>query len=78
MTGYELAPEQFDGLVRMASRHHRKQIADWLSLTVHLRRGEVSFRSSDGSEVPLQEVYRRCQADCDVRRWAYNLYMHYR
>ncbi len=77
MTGYELTLGEFAALVETASRHHRKQIAGWLSLTAHARRGEVCFRGPDGVELPLQEVHRRCQVDDQIRRWAYNLYMNY-
>ncbi len=77
MTGYELTLADFEYLVGVASRHHRKQIAGWLSLTVGVRRDKVFFRGSDGVVVPFQEVHRRCQADDQIRRWAYNLYMNY-
>lgn len=78
MTGYELSPEDFAFLVGMASRHHRKQIAESLGLTVHVRRGEVFFRCPDGAEVAWTEAHRRSQADDQVRRETYNLSMHYR
>lgn len=78
MTGYEVSPDDFAFLVEMASRHHRKQIAESLGLTIHFRRGEVFFRGPDGGEVPWMEAYRRSQADDQIRRETYNLSMHYR
>jgi hypothetical protein len=75
---YELTPDYFADLIRLASRHHRKQIAEMLSLTAHTRRGTAYLRGPDGAEVPAAEAYRRSQADDQVRRWVYNLWMHYR
>ena len=77
MTGDELLPNQLTYLVKVASRHHRNQIAGWVSLTAHTRRGEPYFRDVEGAEVPFAEVCELLQADNEVRRWTYNLYMHY-
>jgi hypothetical protein len=77
MTEYAINPEDFACLVEAASRHHRKQIAVSLGLTVHVRRGEVFFRGSDGAIVPLEEAHRRSQADAQVKRETYNLFMHH-
>lgn len=77
MAGYRITVEDFALLVRGTTRYRRKEIAGWLSLTAHTRRGEVFFRGPDGVEVPLQEVHRQVQADAQLRRWAYNLHMHF-
>jgi hypothetical protein len=77
MTGHELAPMDFAILLRVASRHHRQQIAGWLSLTAHTRRGQVCLRDAEGAEGPLAEAQRASQADVQVQRRAYNLFMHY-
>jgi hypothetical protein len=77
MSGYALRREDFAYVVEVASRHHRKQIAGSLGLTVHVRRGEVFFRGPDGAEVPLEEAHRRSQAEAQIQREIYNLFMHY-
>ncbi len=77
MTGYELSPDKLAYLVKVASRHHRKQIAGWLSLSAHTRRGETYFLDSKGAEVPIAIVCRSLQAKHQVQQWAYNLFMNY-
>ena len=77
LIGNELSLQQFTFLVEVASRHHRKQIAGWVSLTAHTRAGRVYFKASDGHHVLVDEVHRACKADDEVQRWAYTLYMHY-
>jgi hypothetical protein len=77
MTGYELALEDFANLLRVVSRHYRQQIAGMLSLTAHTRKGEVSFRSADGAEVPLADVHWASQVDAQVQRQVYSLFTHY-
>lgn len=77
MTGYRVTFEDLADLVAIASRTHRKQIAESVGLGAPARRGEVYFRAPDGAEVPLEEAHRRTQADPPARRWTYNLYMHY-
>ncbi len=77
MTGYELSPNDLAYLVEVASRHHLKQIAGWVSLAAHTRRGEPYFRDTEGAEVPFAEVCRLLQAEREVQQRTYNLYMHY-
>lgn len=77
MRGYALTLEEFAVLAQASSRHHLKQLAGWMSLTAHTRKGLVYFKDRDGREVPLAEVHRACEANARTRRWAYNLYMHY-
>jgi hypothetical protein len=75
MTGYKITLDDFARLVKGVSRHHRKGIAGLLSLTAHTRRGSVYFRNNNGTEVPLEEVYQRCQDDPQLQRTLYNLHM---
>lgn len=77
MTGYELSADDLDYLVRVASRHHRTRMAGWISLTAHTRKGEPYFLDAAGDEVPLAVVFLSLQANVEVQRWAYNLWMHY-
>jgi hypothetical protein len=77
MTGYELTLEDFAWLVGVASRHHRKQIASCLSLTAHVRRGEVFFRDSNGVAIPFVEIHQKSQEDVQIQRSLYNLFMDY-
>jgi hypothetical protein len=75
--GYDLTLEQFTYLVKVSSRLHRKQIAGLVSLTTHTRKGVVSFKNGDAHEVPLASLHCACQANVEIRRSVYNLYMHY-
>ncbi len=77
MSGYDLSESKFASLVGTASRHHRKQIAGWLSLTTRTRRGAVTFLTVEGDEMPLSVVHHAIQADTGMQRWAYNLWMNY-
>ncbi len=77
MKGYRLTGEQFAQLVRVSSRHHRKQIAGLVCLTAHTRKGMVSFRDREGCEVPLIDLHRKCEANAQIRRQVYNLWMNY-
>ena len=77
MNGYELSSDDVAYLLKVASRHHRKQIAGWIAHAAHTRRGELYFRNAAGAEVSLAEVCRSLHADEKVLRWAYNLFMHY-
>jgi hypothetical protein len=77
MSDYELTLRDFQQLVANASRHHLKQIAAPLAMTVHTRGGKAYFRDAARRELSLDIVHARVQADPEVRRWAYNLYMSY-
>ncbi len=78
MKGYEFSLDDFTYLVKIVSRHHAKQIASWVGLTAHTRKGVIYFRNSDGNEAPLSDVYRAIQeATPEVQRWAYNLHFFY-
>lgn len=77
MTTDELSLSDFEYLVATATRHHLKQLATPLGLTVHTRRGAWSFRDAAGQAVPVETIHRRLQADPQLRREVYNLYMSY-
>ena len=77
MTGYELSLKDVEYLVATATRHHLEQIATPLALTVHTRGGAWSFRDAAGETVALTTVHWRIQADEQLRRETYNLYMSY-
>lgn len=77
MAGFDLSLDDFAYLVRVASRHHLKEIAGWLSLTTRRRREAIVFLDEGGREVTLAEAHRLCQADPQLMRWAYNLFMSY-
>lgn len=77
MTGFQLSSQQFEILLKSASRHHRKQLAGLLNLAAHTRRGDFIFSDSEGRDVPYDEVHRACNSDAEVQRQVYNLYMHY-
>jgi hypothetical protein len=77
MKGYELSLDDFTYLVRVSSRYHAKQIASWVGFTAHTRQGSVYFRDKNGDEVPLGNVHHALQADDQLQRSVYNLWMSY-
>ena len=76
-TGCELKISDIGCLLSVASVSHRKQLAGLVKARIKKEGGGFRFFDDSGAEFSLSEVHRRSQADGDVQRQVYNLWMFY-
>ena len=75
--GYESKISDIGYLLSVASVSHRKQLAGLVKARIKKEGGGFRFFDDSGAEFSLSEVHRRSQADGDVQRQVYNLWMFY-
>ena len=76
-SGYELRVSDVSSLLSAASAWHRKQIAALVKVVVRKKGEGFRYFDESGTEISLSEVHRRSQANADIRRSIYNLWMFY-
>lgn len=77
MATFKLSLSDFEFLLKTATRHHLKQIAEMGKMSAHTRRGLPYFKDRNGRMVSSQKLHQACDADPDLQRQIYSLYMHY-
>lgn len=76
-TGYTSTASDIVYLLDVASTVDRERVATRVQLQLRMDGRSFRFFTASGGEVSLEEFHRRTQADPEIQRFVYNLWMTY-